>query len=95
MEAMSDITEDVARVAILHWAHDHWLVEESDPAPEIRILDMTYDPDEDLWAAELLVSTRAKHPYVTFWFGDARLLLENRLHIESVEEELGESEMKS
>lgn len=68
---------------LLQWACSAFCDEEKEP--EVEILSLDYDEEEDLWEAEIFVSTCPDDLYVTFWTDDHHFLRENRLHIECVE----------
>jgi hypothetical protein len=73
------MTEQEACAAIVRWAKRYYSPEIDDPTPDVNVVSITHDANEDEWIAELEVSSCADNPFVTFW------LEENRLHIENIE----------
>lgn len=64
------MTEEEARNAITRWAKQHFAENEENITPEVEILSIKYDDEEDQWTAELEVSTSADNPTVTFFMDD-------------------------
>jgi hypothetical protein len=59
------MNEAEARQRIVAWAKDHF--SEEHIIPDVKVLSIEYNEDEDEWSAELLVSTSAENPFVTFF----------------------------
>ncbi|HEU5378559.1 MAG TPA: hypothetical protein VFV38_24320 [Ktedonobacteraceae bacterium] len=70
---------------IIEWASEAFYDERNDIAPEIEVLSLQYDREEDLWEAELYVSACPNDVCVTFWLTHHHFLRDNDVHIETVE----------
>ncbi len=74
-----------ARTAIIRWAQSYFAPEIDDPPPEVAILSIAYNEQDDEWIAELEISSSADNPTVTFWFDNHHPMEKNRLHIANIE----------
>jgi hypothetical protein len=79
------MTEPEARAVIIHWARGYFAPEMDDPLPEVEVLSIVYNEQEDEWTTVLQVSTSADNPTVTFWVDEGHLLEKHRVHIENIE----------
>lgn len=55
-----------AEQLITRWAEHHFRDEEEEITPAVQVLSLAFHSGQDEWEAELVVSTSADNPHVTF-----------------------------